>query len=142
MVPRLSAALAVLLAAAPPLAAQDAPCPAPADSAAVVDTTGRRPDVRILGSVSARELRFESEPRARLRLTGCVAGDSVRVLERRNLPERVQPGVVYRDVFIRVEIAAFLNPECVRELLAGTVRPAPADSAARRPACIQRRESP
>ncbi len=47
-----------------------------------------------------------------------------RVVERRNLPRPVQPGVTYRDVFVAVEILGHLNARC---LLAGLLG---ADSAA------------
>jgi hypothetical protein len=41
------------------------------------------------------------------------------VIERRNLPDPVQPGVTYRDVFIAVEILGHLNAECLASRIAG-----------------------
>ncbi|HJQ19952.1 MAG TPA: hypothetical protein VJ867_06340 [Gemmatimonadaceae bacterium] len=67
----------------------------------------------LYASASAREVRFAAQPRIVVRLCGAVS-DSVHVLERRNLPERVQPGVTYRDVFIAVEIIGHLRADSLR----------------------------
>jgi hypothetical protein len=77
----------------------------------------RGADVILIASVSARELRFQSQPRISVRLCGGL--DSVRVVERRNLPERVVPGVTYRDVYVAVEILGHVYADCLRESLAG-----------------------
>jgi hypothetical protein len=74
--------------------------------------TDRRPTIALLVSASAREIRFASQPNIVVRRCG-GAGDSVRVLERRNLPERIEPGVTYRDVYIAVEILGHLNAACI-----------------------------
>ena len=123
------ATLLVLLAA--PAAGQTAACPAPAD-------TSRPPDVVIVASAQIDQLRFESAPQLRLSLLGC---DSVRVTERRNLPNPVQPGVTYRDVGIGIEIRSWLNVQCLpraagaaadsalARALAGLCKPARPDSA-------------
>lgn len=63
-------------------------------------------------------MRFASQPRIQVELCGGVL-DSVRVLERRNLPDPVQAGVTYRDVFIAVEILGHLNAECLAERITG-----------------------
>ena len=73
-------------------------------------------DVVLLASVSAREVRFQSQPEISVRL--CGGFDSVRVVERRNLPERIVPGVTYRDVYIAVEILGHVYADCLRERLA------------------------
>jgi hypothetical protein len=101
--------------------------------------------VVVSASVQAAELRFETQPRAGVRLAGCAAGDTVRVAERRNLPRPVQPGATYRDVYVSVEILGHLDAECLlRELGtppdsarpagADVCRPARADSASAAPA--------
>lgn len=127
----MTAALLAVLAC--PAAAQECAAPprlnaAPADSA-------RRPDVLIVASVTARELRFESEPRAELRLNGCPVPDSAFVTERQNLPERIEPGVTYRDVRVGVEIRAWLNVQCLSALAA-------AEPALCPPVQVQTRVSP
>jgi hypothetical protein len=80
------------------------------------------PDVILFASVSARELRFQSQPRVSVRL--CGGFDSVRVVERRNLPERVVPGVTYRDVHIAVEILGHIYADCLRESIVSARVPA------------------
>src|SRR5215211_2809325 len=89
-----SAWIAVALAAAAPARAQNPPCVIGAGE----DTVPRRPDVRLYARVRIAELRFASTPRVRLPLHGCAPLDTVRVLEQRNLPSPVEPGVTYRDV--------------------------------------------
>jgi hypothetical protein len=114
--------LAVALACAP-AAAQGgcASLPAGMDSALVsalaADGT-RAPDVVIRATVSAREVRFASEPRATVRTPGCLPLDTVIVTERVNLPDPVQPGVTYRDVRVGIEIRAHLDVRCLPALAA------------------------
>lgn len=75
------------------------------------DTTSG-PAIVIRAGVSAREIRFGTQPSLRVVLAnGSI--DSIRVLERRNLPQPIQPGVTYRDVYIAVEILGRLNAECI-----------------------------
>lgn len=95
------------------------------------------PAIILRASASAREVRFASQPRIHVRLCGGVL-DSVRVLERRNLPDPVQPGVTYRDVFIAVEILGHLNAECLASRITGREAPPPRDGAC---AAIQGRDT-
>jgi hypothetical protein len=127
-------ALAAMLGlASAPAAAQDACAPLP-DLAARDSTGGALVVVR--ASASIQELRFESQPRTRVRTTGCAALDSVVVTERVNLPDPVEPGVTYRDVRVGIEIRASLNVACLHPALAadpalaGLCSPAPSASAA------------
>jgi hypothetical protein len=76
----------------------------------------------LLASASAREVRFASQPRIVVRLCGAVT-DSVRVIERRNLPDPVQPGRTYNNVYVAVEIVGRLNAECISSRITGTQRP-------------------
>jgi hypothetical protein len=110
--------------------AQAVPCAA-GDSARA-DTAGAA--VRILASVTIAELRFDSRPRAAVRTTGCGGSSPVRVIERRNLPDRVEPGVTYRDVYVAVEILGRVEAACLSALaadaaLAGICGAAAEDSA-------------
>jgi hypothetical protein len=84
-------------------------------------------DVVLMASVSAREVRFQSQPRISVRLCGGL--DSVRVVERRNLPERIVPGVTYRDVYVAVEILGHVYADCLRAELAGEGRTSPCAAA-------------
>jgi hypothetical protein len=98
-------------------------------------------------SASAREVRFAAQPRIVVRLCGAVT-DSVRVVERRNLPDRVQPGTTYRDVYIAVEILGHLNAQCLASRMGVAAQPATSndpcasvtvrDSAQARPAAPRR----
>ena len=116
---------------------------------AAVDTAGGAPDVSIEASVRAREVHFDAAPRLEVRLLGCPATGAVKVVERRNLPRPVQPGVTYRDVSIGVEIHQYLDVRCLdraagssstpsldprgRQAHAGLCAALLADSAARAP---------
>ena len=80
------------------------------------DTAGAVAVIR--ASVRMNEVTFRTEPRASARLIGC-AGPPVRVLERRNLPERVEPGATYRDVYVAVEIVGRLEAACIAALAGG-----------------------
>jgi hypothetical protein len=111
---RTLAVTSALVTFAAPAGAQTGACAAVDDSAAA--QPARAPDVAISASVTARELTFQSRPQANVRLAGCALPDTVRVTERRNLPAPVQPGIVYRDVHVAVEVHAWVDAEC---LLAG-----------------------
>jgi hypothetical protein len=123
---RLSVLAALLLAVHAPRAdAQAQPSPAPqpcalagADSSRAAGTTGDAAgaDVVIRASVQIDELRFNAQPNARLAVPGCAPGEGLRVVERRNLPSQVQPGVTYRDVYVAVEIVGRLNAACIAAL--------------------------
>jgi hypothetical protein len=110
--------MTVILAApaSAPVAAQG--CAGVAVNADSARAQGRAPDLLIRASVSARELSFDSQPRAQVRLVGCAALDTVIVTERTNLPDPVQPGVTYRDVRVGVEIRGWLGVECAAALAA------------------------
>jgi len=96
---------------------------APADSsrcaAAPADTA--RPIIRLEARVTAQSLRLDAPASARVDFRPCGV---VRV-ERQNLPERLQPGVTYRDAGVRVLLRA--DPVLVCRLRAALA--AGADSA-------------
>jgi hypothetical protein len=103
-------------------AADTARAPASARQQPTASSTGERgPTIVLWAAATAREVRFAAQPRIRVRLCGAVM-DSVRVVERRNLPERVQPGVTYRDVYVAVEILGHLNAQCLAARLGGAAR--------------------
>ena len=66
------------------------------------------PDIDFSFSVKARELRFEEEPQTEVRFWGHPEHNSESLNERKNLPEKVQQGVTYRDVRVRSHIASEL----------------------------------
>lgn len=109
---------------------------------------GTAPDVIVRASVSARELTFRTQPQVSIRLCGGTL-DSIRVVERRNLPTPVVAGTTYRDVYVAIEILGHLTGTCIANGLTGG-RAAPAasglcaslgirDSAGARPAPAPRR---
>ena len=57
-----------------------------------------RPDVEIGARVKAKRLRFERVPETDVEFSGEPEHDSGSHTERKNLPEKVEPGVTYRDV--------------------------------------------
>jgi hypothetical protein len=63
--------------------------------------------------IHADEVRFASQPRVRVRL--CWGGDTVRVVQRDNLPSPIVPGTTYRNVYIAVELLGRINAECLAE---------------------------
>jgi hypothetical protein len=79
---------------------------------------GAAPDIIVRASVSAREVRFASQPRVSIRLCGGTL-DSIRILERRNLPSPVVAGTTYRDVRVAIEILGHLNASCITRGLTG-----------------------
>lgn len=95
--------------------------PSPADSsarAAGAGQIGTTPDIILRASVSAREVRFASQPRVSIRMCGGTL-DSVRVVERRNLPTPVIAGTTYRDVYVAIEILGHLTGSCIANTLTG-----------------------
>ena len=125
--------IAGLLASASVASAQVAAgCPAPASGSITSspqgrpDTTARiadtpsagaergAADIILFASIEARSLRFNSQPNAQVRFCwGDGRGDTLRVIERRNLPSPIVSGVTYRDVYVAVQLRAHLNPECL-----------------------------
>ncbi|HKN65812.1 MAG TPA: hypothetical protein VJW73_06010 [Gemmatimonadaceae bacterium] len=87
---------------------------------------GTAPDIILRASVSARELTFRTQPQVSIRLCGGTL-DSIRVVERRNLPTPVVAGTTYHDVYVAVEILGHLTGSCIANGLTGG-RAAPAAS--------------
>ena len=70
-------------------------------------------DVILLVGVHADEVRFASQPHVRVRL--CWGGDTLRVVQRDNLPSPVVAGTTYRNVYIAVELIGRLNAQCLAD---------------------------
>ena len=61
--------------------------------------TGNRPfDVEIGASATARRVRFEDAPETRTEFVRGRGDEAESETTRENLPERIEPGAVYRDV--------------------------------------------
>lgn len=79
---------------------------------------GTAPDIILRASVSARELTFRTQPQVSIRLCGGTL-DSIRVVERRNLPTPVVAGTTYHDVYVAIEILGHLTGSCIANGLTG-----------------------
>ena len=97
--------------------ARDTTRRSPADSASFGIGRARTgaADVLLLVGVHADEVRFASQPHVRVRL--CWGGDTVRVVQRDNLPSPVVPGTTYRNVYIAVELLGRINAECLASMI-------------------------
>ena len=84
-------------------------------------------DIMLLVGVHADEVRFGAQPHVRVRL--CWGGDTLRVVQRDNLPSPIVPGTTYRNVYIAVELIGRVNAEC----LANRIGVGPAQQGARQP---------
>src|SRR5256714_7728914 len=85
-------------------------------------------DIMLLVGVHADQVRFGSQPHVRARL--CWGGDTLRVVQRDNLPSPVVAGTTYRNVYIAVELIGRVNAEC----LANQIGVGPAQRSASQPA--------
>jgi hypothetical protein len=72
-------------------------------------------DVILLVGIHADEVRFAKQPHVRVRL--CWGGDTLRVVQRDNLPSPIVPGTTYRNVYIAVELVGRLNAACLADKL-------------------------
>ena len=65
-------------------------------------------DIDLTATVKARELCFDEVPDTEVRFWGHPERNSVSGTERENLPEKVQRGVTYRNVSVRLRIVSEL----------------------------------
>jgi hypothetical protein len=65
-------------------------------------------DIELLASVQANQLRFDERPQTEVRFFGEPGHESASGSDRTNLPERVEPGVTYRDVRVDYRLASRL----------------------------------
>jgi hypothetical protein len=61
-------------------------------------------DVEIVARASADELRFDAEPKVRVRFFGTGKRDARQVTKRQNVDTPVQPGKTYRRIFAATRI--------------------------------------
>ena len=65
----------------------------------------RDPEIALDADVKMREVRFEKVPDPEVHFRGNTGRNSVWASRRRNLPDRIREGVVYRDAGVRLRIA-------------------------------------
>lgn len=68
-------------------------------------------DISFTAEVGARELRFHVAPETHVEFSGSPEHESASGSDRRNLPQRVRPGVTYRDVQVDYRLAAKVSWE-------------------------------
>ena len=72
-------------------------------------------DIILWVGVHAEEVRFAKQPNVRVRL--CWGGDTLRVVQRTNIPSPVVAGTTYRNVYVAVELIGRVNAECLADRL-------------------------
>jgi hypothetical protein len=114
-------------ASAPKPPAHPAVPGAPAPEAAA---PGVEPDISLTVNVHIKEMKFERVPKVDVKFSGRPLRDTVWKIET-NLPKEIQPGVVYRDVEVRLilrttfeEARGLVAALSGRGLAAGTTAPA------------------
>ena len=85
----------------------------------------REPDVELKVSVRAEEVRFECKPEVEVEVYADSPATAESQSERENLPDEVEPGVIYRDVAVRWRAAACLNEPDWGEAISGERRTRP-----------------
>lgn len=68
------------------------------------DANEENSDIVITATVQAKELKMEIVPTPKVEFPGTRERQTVWEADRQNLPAQVQPGVVYRDIGIRLRI--------------------------------------
>lgn len=63
-------------------------------------------DISITATVTARELKFEVVPNPTVEFPGTFSRETVWEAERENLPRPVEPGVIYRNIAVRLVISS------------------------------------
>ncbi len=64
------------------------------------------PDIEFEAVVKSKRLRFEEVPDTEVEFHGEPDHESVSGTERHNLPEKVEPGVTYRNSWVRYRLAS------------------------------------
>lgn len=81
-------------------------------------------DIAITANVTAKELKFEIVPETDVVFSGTHERQTVWESDRENLPERVRPGVIYRDIGIRLRIySRFADIERIVDEALGNIPP-------------------
>ena len=103
-----STVLAQATAAAPETATQTQPEVPEAGTAAAqpAEIDPDTADISLTATVRMREIRFDATPQVRVEFSGQPERLTEDTTVRTNLPDKVQPGMVYRNVEIRLKIAS------------------------------------
>lgn len=93
--------LILCIGASYPAAAQQ-PTPTPDE----FNSDSSKDDILILVNVKAKELRFDVVPNTSVEFPGTRHRSTIWVTQRQNLPEKIEPGVTYRDIGIQLRISS------------------------------------
>ena len=63
-------------------------------------------DILILVNLTAKELKFDTVPTATVEFPGTRHRSTIWVTQRQNLPDKVEPGVTYRNIGIQLRISS------------------------------------
>lgn len=92
------------LAAFAILASGQQPGPSPTTEQFGSDTS--KDDILILVNVTAKELKFDIVPNTTVEFPGTRHRTTIWLTQRQNLPEKMEPGVTYRNVGIQLRISS------------------------------------
>jgi hypothetical protein len=65
-------------------------------------------DIAIIANITAEELRFDVVPNSTVEFPGKPQSKTIWQAERFNLPDKIEPGVTYRNIGIRLKITSTL----------------------------------
>ena len=92
-------------------------------------------DVSITAKVEAKELKFEIVPNPKVEFPGTPERKTEWSSERKNLPDSVEPNVIYRDIGITLKIVSvFADMDKIVDEALGTKPPADKTAPAENPA--------
>lgn len=94
----------------------------PTPSATPLDADDGRDDILFVVKLTAKELKMDAVPNTSVEFPGTQRRTTAWLTERKNLPEKLEPGVTYRDIGMTLRISSrFENiDEIVREALGET----------------------
>ena len=101
LLPLICSALLLVLAGYHPASAQQ-PTPTPDE----YNSDTSKDDILILVNVKAKELRLDVAPNTTVEFPGTRHRSTIWVTQRQNLPEKLEPGVTYRDIGIQLRISS------------------------------------
>lgn len=84
-----------------------------------INSDTSKDDILILVNVTARELKFDVVPKTSVEFPGTHRRTTMWVTQRQNLPDKVEPGVTYRNIGIQLRISSRFQDieQIVREAL-------------------------
>ena len=120
-----------LLAFSIPVRGQATPAPPASEVQESPDVDPRTADIAITATVHADELEFEIVPKVTVTFPGAPERLTEWSSDRENLPKKVEPKVIYRDIGITLKIVSvFADIERIVDEALGLIPPSPPTPAA------------